>query len=407
MANTTTRAASIALALAAVALLANCGGGGGAGGSTGNNGSTSNSGGIFSSGMAACPAGTDIFTVPPVALDQVKGWEPLGHMNPSAHTFPTDHQYLYTTAFGQPNNPQLSIPVVAPSDIRITHLYKGSSGGGAADYSVFFQPCADLGARFGHVVTLTPELLAAAGPITQNCRTYQASPGIDTTLCESSTFKFDVKAGQRIGTLGGGVSITLDWWLQDRRLAPLFFANPARFGTSNGNDGFDTFHIVPATAYYTPAVAAQIAAKLGRFDGSVQRTTAPTGGTIVVDVAGTARGYWFNPSQPYPPESSHAALVPDYVTPNTLQVFSLGVSQSTGSLLATFVPTMNGTVNRAFESVTADGQVYCYEPLEGQRIVLVSLTDATTLKVEVRPGISSCAAAASYVMTAGAATYKR
>ncbi|MBI2770950.1 MAG: hypothetical protein HYX47_15100 [Burkholderiales bacterium] len=405
MAHTTIRAAGLALALATLALLANCGGGGG-GGSTGSNtGSTSN--GTFSSGLAACPAGNEIFSVPPVALEQVRGWEPLGHMNPSAHTFPTDHQYLYTTAFGQPNNPQLSIPVVAPSDIRITQLYKGSTGGGTPDYSVFFQPCADLGARFGHVVTLTPELLAAAGPITQNCQTYQASPGVNTTLCQSAIFKFDVKAGQQVGTLGGGVSITLDWWLQDRRISPLYFTNPTRFSTYNGGDGFDEFHIVPASAYYTPAVAALIAPKLGRFDGTLQRTTAPTGGTIVVDVAGTARGYWFNPSQPFPPESSHAALVPDYVTPNTLQVFSLGVSQATGSLLATFVPVATGTVNRAFEHVTADGNVYCYEPVEGQRIVLVQLTDATTLKVDVRPGASSCAAAAPYVMAANAATYKR
>src|SRR5262245_41430638 len=45
--------------------------------------------------LATCAPGTAVFTVPPVALNGVMGWVPLGNLNPPGHTFPTDHQYLY------------------------------------------------------------------------------------------------------------------------------------------------------------------------------------------------------------------------------------------------------------------------------------------------------------------------
>jgi hypothetical protein len=413
MKNMTLRLAALA-ALAVAIGLASCGGGsaGGSGSSAGGGGNgaadTSNPSPSSASGLPACPAGNQLFTVTPLALEQVRGWEPLGHMGPPAHTFPTDHQYLYSTAFGQSVDPLLSIPVVAPANIRVTQLFRSTyAGGSVADYSVFFQPCADVLARFGHVVTLPAELLAAAGPIDKFCSTYEPSPGHPTTLCQSAVFRYDIAAGQAVGTLGHGGSISLDWWLQDRRVAALHFADTARFAGYNGSDGFDEAHIVPASSYYTPAVAAQIAGKLGRFDGAVQRTTEPTGGTIAVDVDGTARGYWFNPAQPYPPEAFHAALAPDYVTPTSLQVFSLGLSQGNAAVYATFVPSYAGTVNRAFETVVADGQVYCWEPLERQNVILAQLIDATTLKLEVRPGVAACTAAEASAFSANAVVYKR
>ena len=391
----------------AVAALFACGGGGGGGGGadSGQGGNSGTQGGIYSSGLAACPAGKEVFTTPPVALAQVRGWEPLGHVGPPAHTFPTDHQYLYTTLFGSLDAELQTVPVVAPGNIRITQVWKQTIIGGRADYAVFFQPCADLGARFGHVVTLSADLLAAAGPIDRNCTTYAPAPGASVTQCQSATFRFDMQAGQPIGTLGGGGSTTLDWWMQDRRAAALHFTNPSRF-SSFGEIGFDEAHIVPASDYFVASVTPQVTAKLGRYDGSVHRTAMPQGGTIAVDVDGTARGYWFNPSQAYPPESYHAALAPDYVTPDTTQVFSLGVSQGGVPFYATFTPQSGGLVNRAFESVTADGNLYCYEP-PSQFVVLVQMLDATTLKIEVKPQVFSCAQAQPWAFSANAVTYKR
>ena len=65
-------------------------------------------------GIAKCPTGTEILTVTPLPLTAVKGWVPLGNLNPVAHTFPTDHQCLY---YVDPSSPQasLSIPLRAPA----------------------------------------------------------------------------------------------------------------------------------------------------------------------------------------------------------------------------------------------------------------------------------------------------
>ncbi|MEJ6023627.1 hypothetical protein [Ramlibacter sp. PS4R-6] len=390
----------MAAAVAAV-LVGACGGGGGNSGLASSN----SAGGIFSSGLAACPAGNAVFTTAPVALENVQGWVPLGQFNPPGHTFPTDHQYLYTTLFGNPASAQQTVPVVAPADIRITAVWRMTTNN-TSDYTVFFQPCADLGARFGHIVTLTPEIVAAAGPIDRGCQTYQASPGSSTTLCQSASFRLDVPAGRTIGTLGGGGSTVLDWWLQDRRIAPLHFANPARFSAGGDVGGFDTFHTVAASDYFVAAASPQVAAKVGRYDGSVHRTAAPLGGTIAVDVDGTARGHWFHPTQPYPPESFHAALAPDPIEPDKRQVFSLGAGLAGAPFFATFTPQAGGLVNRAFESVTADGNVHCYETSR-PAVVLVQLLDAATLKLEVKSQASACAAVQPWSFGAGAVTYKR
>lgn len=46
--------------------------------------------------LPSCGTSTTLFTAMPLAASQIAGWVPLGNLNPSAHTFPTDHQYIYT-----------------------------------------------------------------------------------------------------------------------------------------------------------------------------------------------------------------------------------------------------------------------------------------------------------------------
>ncbi|MFO1253521.1 MAG: hypothetical protein U1E77_20830 [Inhella sp.] len=348
-----------------------------------------------------------MFTQLPIALEQIRGWVPLGALNPAAHTFPTDHQYLYTTAFGGDSR-ELAIPVRAPAALRITLLYRMQYGNTGADYSLFFQPCADLFARFGHLVRLAPELLAAAGPIDQRCQTYEPTPGSPVTLCESRNLALDWPAGGLLGELGLGGSTVLDWWLQDRRIAALRFANPARFAGASAGNGFDLAHTVPASDYFVPALAASLQPRLGRFDGSLRRTALPLGGSIEVDVEGSARGYWFNPAQPYPSEAWHAALALDPIEPQRLQVFSLGLSQrGAGPYVASFEFRHEGTLNRAFEDIRADGRVYCAEPLQRADAVLLQQLDAQTLQIEVRPGAGPCPAEAARAFGPGAVRYVR
>ena len=379
-----------------VLLLAACSGGGSGG----------NSSGQFddSLGLTSCPANNQVFSVSPLAIDKVEYWQPLGHLSPPAHTFPTDHQYvtLYQTSGSAP-----LLPLLAPGDIRV-FLITSSKVGAVTDYSIFFQPCGDVRARFGHVTSLTPELAAAAGPFDQSCTTYSPAPNTSTTYCSSRTFRFDLKAGTQMGTAKG-----VDFWLQDRRIPSLHFTNSSHFATENG---FDTFHTVAASDYFTPSAYAQIQPKIGGVDprtysGSIYRTKAPLGGTIGVDVDSTAMGYWFNAKQAYPPESYHASLVPDSLMPDMLQVFSVGVSQpnsTTEAIIGTFTPTTSGKVNRSFDSVTADGSIYCYEiTFHMGSVFLLQLTNANTLRLEFRNGPTTCAQNSPYTFTANSFDYVR
>lgn len=388
----------------ALAILASCGGGGGVGGGGAGGGSTQYD---YTHGLAACPAGNAQFSVPPLDLDRVQYWEPLGHQSPPAHVFPTDHQYVVlaqtdpATFSGPP-----TLPLMAPADVRI-YAISASTVAGITDYSVYFMPCGDLQARFGHVTSLSAEVLAAAGSLNVACTTYQPAPGSTVTSCNSNDFKLDVKAGAAIGTAKG-----VDFWLRDRRVVPLHFANPGHFPV--GDTVFDMFHTVGASDYFTTSVSSRIAPKIGGPDprtyiGSTYRTKTPLSGTIGVDVDGTAMGHWFNAAQAYPPESYHASLVRDSLLPDNLQVFSIGVSQpNTGAILGTFTPTTSGDINRSFDGVTADGNTYCYQVSWHQgSVFLLKMVNATTLRLEFRDGPTGCVQHTPYTFTANAFDYVR
>jgi hypothetical protein len=397
-------------ALVFALLVSACGGGGGGGSGNGNSslpgGSSTSS--DTSHGTASCQAGNAVFTTSPLPLSSVIGWVPLGSMEPPGHTFPTDHQYLYYANPGSPGNTTLN--VVAPSDLRIWMIYQDT--GSANEYSIWIQPCAQIIGRLGSITGLSSDLSAAAGAINQSCQTFGSS-----TQCQKA-LTYDVKAGQTIGTINSSTEYALDWWLWDTRVTPIAFVDPAEF-TGGPDTGFTEADIVPASAYYTAAMTPQIDAKLGSFDGTQQRTTAPVDGTIAVDVANTARGYWFNPSQAYPPENYQVALAPDNIAPNTTEVISLGVSQANFSngggsgVRGSFTPLATGLIDRAFETVTADGNTYCYNPLientAGQSgLIILQMPTAASLKIEVQALTGgSCASAQPWTFTANAVTYKR
>jgi hypothetical protein len=223
--------------------------------------------------------------------------------------------------------------------------------------------------------------------------------------CDTKTINVTLAAGGRIGTAGGLSNIGgLDFTLQDRRVPAIQYANPSRW---QDNGGFDQFHIVPASDYYPEPLKSQIAAKMGSFNGKVRRTIPPLGGTIAHDIAGTAQGAWMNTTQPTFPEGPHLAFVPDNLDPSIF-VLSVGLSQPnflTGQYR--FTPTSSGTVNRNPSQVVPDGKIYCYDTNQGAAILL-QLLDATTLRVEGRQGVTTCAQQQPFAFAAGATfDYKR
>ena len=224
--------------------------------------------------------------------------------------------------------------------------------------------------------------------------------------CYTRTVSVDVSAGETLGTVGGAPNpASLDFSFWDRRVTGLRFANPARW---IGNDnGFDNFHVVPASDYFAEPTRSAIAAKLGSFDGRVRRTMAPLGGTIELDVPGSAQGAWLNPSQPTHPETPHLAIVPNNVDPTQIDV-SMGLSQPEfTSGQRRFAPLSSGLVNRHPAQITADGQTYCYE-LQFGGVLLLRLVDATTLRVEGRTSAPSCGSQQPWLFNTGASfDYKR
>jgi hypothetical protein len=355
-------------------------------------------------GTKSCAAGTALLTIPPVALADFFGWVPLGNLNPPGHTFPTDHQYIYVNDPGS-SAPRREVAVVAPADLVITSARRQTiTPGDVTDYTLDYSLCAEVIGEFGHVLTIAPAILAQLGAIDQRCTSYSPAPGSTASTCETNSVAIAVKAGDPLGTAGGPAphSFGLDVSLWDTRVIPASFANPSRWQANSS--GFDRFHAVPASDYFAEPARSQIAPRVGSFNGKVRRTALPAGGTLAVDVPGTAMGAWFNPTQPTYPEYMHLAIVPDNVDPGQIDI-SIGTLGGWNRGLVFFTPTSSGFVNRNPSQVTADGRIYCMEA-PGAWVILMQLVDANTLRVD-SPAALSCASAQPWSFGSGAFDFKR
>jgi hypothetical protein len=359
--------------------------------------------GFIPSDLASCGTSKALFTTPPIEIANVQAVVPLGSLNPPGHTFPTDHQYIYlpSNASSQP------VSLYAPGNVTIVGARKVHYSTNADDYALDFMPCREVYADFGHVRSITPSLLARLGAFDQQCSTYSPDPATTVTACYTKPLDVRVNAGEVIGTAAG-----LDLSLFDSRVAPLVYANASRWVTSGG--GFDHFHVVPFSDYFAEPASAMVRAKLGTFDGRKRRTIEPLGGTIATDIAGTAQGTWFNPAQPTYPETPHLTIVPDNVDPTEIDV-SIGLSQpgmSSGAY--TVLPPSGGGAITPPSQISPGGPIACWEigysftSIDRRGVVLVQLLDASTLRVEARPGATrTCAAEAPLAFTSAAFTYKR
>lgn len=332
-----------------------------------------------SSPKSPIPSASEIslpyFTVLPLFASNFTGFVPLGNLNPSGHTFPTDHHYFYLA------NPATKYDVYAPGHFWITQITASEHvSDGFTDYRLKFNPCLEVYGILDHMSSLSGSLLSQLGKFTeQECQSY-TNGGKDYRQCTKNVM-IEISAGTVIGEAGGNAGQNaLDFGVYDTGF-PQALANPSRFY----NQGQKYLYAVSAIDYFSAALQTQLRSRASNYSGTIHRTVEPIGGTIVNDVPGTAQGIWFKQGEPTLPEDPHIALVFDNVDP-TQPRFSIGTSQTgLSSGVYAFTDVSSGYTNRKFSQVTADGNIYTYHNLQNtipNTVILIQLLDNSTLRVE-------------------------
>ena len=351
--------------------------------------------------LTSCATRTDVFRVSPMAFDYVLGWLPLGSLSPPLHTFPTPHQTLVHSIAGGTLH---TVPVVSPGDIVLIgasrRIYQTD---GRSDFTLQFAVCREVTGYFNHFASLDTSISARLSPFDQSCVTSTIPPAYSD--CTTRVLAIPVAAGAPLGITGGVPGmLAWDFGLRDSRSEPIPYANPSRWG-GGGLNG-DLVHVVAASDYFAEPVRSRIRERLGRGDGSELRTTPPLGGTLDVDVPGTAQGVWFNTARIGGTEGPHFAIVPDNIDPTEFAVSGSESLPGYPPSVGFWRPVETGMVDPAPRTIVADGQIRCVNLYNGRSLLLL-LTDATTLRAEARPIGVNCAAAQPWAFTAAAFDFHR
>ncbi len=263
----------------AYALLVSCGGGGGS-----DNGGQTGWGPEISG---------PLFTVSPLALDQIQFVTGQGHLAPYPHTLPTPHVYLYW-GFGAPS--ASLIPVVAPGPGRITFVLSEDLGSGNTDTKIMVRSSPTLTWYMDHI-SLANGL------------------GVGSVLT----------AGMSIGTtslLSGAVDLGL---LDSTVVNP--FVAPQRYGA-------DLINSVSPWTRFTPVLR-------DHFYSISNVVGANKDGAVCFDVDGTPAGNWFLDGVPDSPDAygkpenwpKHLAFAHDETDPSRWRI-SVGGTISSAALWA-------------------------------------------------------------------------
>ena len=302
----------------------------------------------------SCSSGS-YFTALPVALGDIDAITVLGGLGAPGHTLPTDHTGIYLLTEGA--------TVLAPGAMQITGLRRTTyitspSRPGHTDFTADFQLCAEVTGWFGHLSTIASSIPSPSGGW-KDCQRYSTSDETVET-CRGTLDDVTLAAGQPLGTSGFSIALGLmsvDVGLLDSRVTNSYVA-PWRYPPG-------TFRAICPWDQFEPAIKAQLYTKLG--DKS-RLSTVPAGeprcGTMVVDVAGTAKGVWALPSETQPVRGNETGYITLANYPYRPQVeLALSVAPvALGATVAVVARAITGRVNRAFEQVTNDGLIYCYGP---------------------------------------------
>jgi len=184
------------------------------------------------------------FTVSPIDPSVIQYIVPLGNMGPWAHTFPTDHAYVYHHIGSVSFAP---VTVVAPAAGTINNTYPGTNG----ESKIWVKVNGRYSYYFDHV---------------------QMAPGLGIGS--------KIEAGAAVGLSAG---IAFDFAVTDQSTTQAFIT-PARYG-------IDTIYAQSPFPFFTEPIRSTLYAK-------VQRSGPDLDGKINFDIAGTLSGNWFDDSLP-------------------------------------------------------------------------------------------------------------
>lgn len=319
--------------------------------------------------MPSCRDKQDLFVYSHLNLSDFEEITPLGLLSPTAHTLPTAHLYfnIRKTVSGNDSSLPIETDLIAPADIKITSVkwLEAKNKPEWNDGALVFGVCREFKAYFDHVKSFSEKIKKAydQNPF-KTCTDYSLSypdpiGKIDYHLCQVKV-DIDIKAGEKIGTAGGGEGQrVLDVGAFDLRTSPKQFANFSRW-----KDREQMQYVVCALDYFSSNIQTKMKDRLGGLDRNGNKIKSTSCGDVVQDIPGTAMGAWVTPDTDFiEHEPPYLALAHDNIEPKYL-VFSMGESAQNAGLPIgkyTFLPRNEGLINRHFRDITSDGQVYCFE----------------------------------------------
>jgi len=334
---------------------------------------------------AAVPASSIVFVAPIGTMAPVGG-SPL----PKAHT-----GFMLNSA---------DVAVTSPGDLIITSIRETTylvspSRAGYVDYSFDFAVCDEVSGHFGHLKTLATAIQSQF--TSPSCSQYDT---VDETVrsCIRHGLSISVSAGAALGTTGTPPhSPALDIGMKDTRITD--YVNPSRY--PNPEHG-----TLSPWEWFTGAVQTELYALAG--DGSTVITETPRGGTMSIDLAGTAKGRWTLQSAPADGNDAAASdffvLAPNPYAAQTQAVISTRIAVLDVAALPKFTLQGSGRLNINPANITPDGLIYCYDTNLGTSTYsfLVQMTSASVLRAEKKThaaGASVCNAAPGTWAFSGAA----
>ena len=350
------------------------------------------------SGNMCAGTGSKTLTSAPLAASDIGVIIPMGNMI-GGHVTPIDHEYYFQK---DPSAKRDTYAVMAPADGNIVNIqHRGQFIGNASDapagatdeYRLVISYSCTFFSYYDLVTSLDPSVSSLL-------------PSDFATTGRMGSAPIPVKAGQVIAHVGGQ---SLDFAVWDTTKPVTGLLNPVAFNNA------EAWKIVtvPALNYWSDAVKATILPFYAR-------TAEPRDGKFDYDVNGTAIGDWFlagsngyfgsTDAQSSPKYyAGHLAIAPDSIDTKSF-IFSIG-SYNGGDATqfaivgntpdpATITP-QTGIVKytlAGFDHILANGQKWTGStPASGitvkagqsKAVVLVQLTDAQTMKVEVFPGMTT------------------